>query len=107
MPSKQSWSKQVKDILGIPTVEAIVMFARENVFPHQDRFCYYNRHDLFCLETHTNCGHEGTNNGMKNCPSPVLPQNKLDRCIKTLDMKAKMKAANTSIMVCQKAKSTK
>jgi hypothetical protein len=100
-------SKQVKDILGIPTVEAIIAFARENVFPHEDRFCYYKRHDLFHLETHTNCGHEGTNNGMKNCSSPVLPQNKLDRCIKTLDMNAKMKAANTSIMLCQKANSTK
>jgi hypothetical protein len=46
-------------------------------------------------------------NGMKYCSSPVLPQNKLDHCIKTLDMNAKMKATNNSIMVCQKANSTK
>jgi hypothetical protein len=101
------WSKKVKDILGIPTVESIVMFARENLFPHEDRFCYYKCHDLFHLETHTNCGHEGTNNGMKKCSSPVLPQNKLDPCIKMLDMNAKMKVANTSIIVFQKANSTK
>jgi hypothetical protein len=81
-------SKQVRNILGIPTVQAIIIFAHENVFPHEDRFCYYKHHDLFHLETHTNCGHEGTNNGMKNCSSPVMPQNKLDQAINALDMTA-------------------
>jgi hypothetical protein len=31
-------STQVKDILGIPTVQAIIICVHENVFPHEDRF---------------------------------------------------------------------
>ena len=100
-------SSEVKEILGIVPVKAIIKFARENVFPCEDRMSYFKRHDLFHLETHTNCGHEGTNNGMKNCSSPVMPQNRLDRAVQTLNLNAQMKAGNTSIKVCRKANSKK
>ena len=100
-------SDQVKDLFGSGFVESVVQFVRVNVFPHEARFCYYKRHGLFHLETHTNCGHEGTNNGIKNCSSPVMPQNRLDRAIKTLNFNADIKALNTSIMVCQKTNSRK
>jgi hypothetical protein len=100
-------SYQVRDLFGSLFVEAVVCFVRENVFPHEERFCYYRRHSLFHLETHTNCGHEGTNNGVKNCSSPVMPQNRLDRAIKTLNLNAEVKAANTRIMVCYKSNSLK
>jgi hypothetical protein len=86
-------------------VESVVKIIRENVFLHEKRFCYYKRHALFHLETHTNCGHEGTNNGLKNCSSPVMPQNQLDQAIKTLNLNADVKALNTSIMVCHKSNS--
>ena len=95
-------SNQVKDLFGSIFVDSVVTFVRENVFPHEDRFCYYKRHALFHLETHTNCGHEGTNNGVKHCSSPVMPQNRLDRAIKTLNLNAEIKALNTNIMVCHK-----
>ena len=100
-------SHQVQDLLGSVSVQSIVSFVRENVFPHEDRFCYYKRHGLFHLETHTNCGHEGTNNGIKNCSSPVMPQNRLDTAIKTLNLNADVKAQNTQIMVCSKSNSKK
>lgn len=81
---------------------------RESVFPHEARFCYYHRHDLFHLEIHTNCGQEETNNGIKNHYSPVMPQNRLERAIKTLDLNATVKAKkNTSIMLCKKKNSWK
>jgi hypothetical protein len=60
-------STQVREVLGEVAADAIIKFARESVIPHEERMAYYKRHDLFHLETHTNCGHEGTNNGMKNC----------------------------------------
>jgi hypothetical protein len=88
--------------LGSEFGESVVEFVRENVFPHEHRFCYYKRHGLFHLETHTNCGHEGTNNGVKNCASPVMPQNRLDRAIQTLNFNADVKALNTQILVCNK-----
>jgi hypothetical protein len=100
-------SNQVKDLFGSCFVESVVLFVRENVFPHEHRFCYFKRHGLFHLETHTNCGHEGTNNGMKNCSSPVMPQNRLDRAIKTLNFSADIKALNASIMLCQKTNARK
>jgi hypothetical protein len=55
------------------------------------------------LKAHNNCGHErGTNNGMKNCSSPVMPQkNWIDRAIKTLNLNVEFTAKNTSIMVSQ------
>jgi hypothetical protein len=68
---------------------------------------YFKRHDLFHLETHTNCGHEGTNNGMKHCATPVMPQNRLDKAVQTLHLNATMKAGNKSIDVCRKLNSKK
>ena len=96
-------SNQVKDLFGLIFVESVVLFVRDNVFPHEERFCYFKRHALFHLETHTNCGQEGTNNGVKNCASPVMPQSRLDGSIKTLNLNAQIKAKNTSLMVCNKA----
>ena len=100
-------SNQVKHLFGEPFIQSVTRFVRENVFPHEDRLCYYHRHGLFHLEIHTNCGHEGTNNGVKNCASPVIPQNRLDGTIKTLNLNADVKAINTQIMGCQKATARK
>ena len=100
-------SKQVKDLFDSSFVNSVILFVRENVFPHEDRFCYYHRHGLFHLEIHTNCGQEGTNNGVKHNSAPVMPQNKLERTIKTLDFNATIKAKNTSIMLCQKTNKRK
>ncbi len=100
-------SYQVESLFGKDFIASVTRFVRENVFPHEDRFCYYHRHGLFHLEIHTNCGQEGTNNGVKNCSSPVMPQNRMDTCIKTLNMNADVKAANTQIMVCHKSNSRK
>jgi hypothetical protein len=95
-------SREVKEILGSVYVEAIINFARKNVLPQEDQMSYFKPHDLFHLETHTNCAHKGTNIGMKNCAAPVMPQNRLDRAVKTLHLNAEIKAANTSIKISQK-----
>jgi hypothetical protein len=100
-------SRQVREVLGCGVGDAIIKFARESVIPHEERMAYYERHDLFHLETHTNCGHEGTNNGMKHCATPVMPQNRLDKAVQTLHLNATMKAGNKSIDVCCKSNSKK
>jgi hypothetical protein len=66
-------SNQAKVFFGSAFVDSVVLFVWEKVFLHKDRICYFKRHGLFSLETHTNCGHEGTNNGVKHCSSPVMP----------------------------------
>jgi hypothetical protein len=87
-------SRQVREVLGSGVGEAIIKFARETVIPQEERMAYYKRHGLFHLEAHTNCGHEGTNNGMKHCATPVMPQNcLLDRAVQTLHLNATMKQA--------------
>jgi hypothetical protein len=99
---------EVKEILGSAYVETIIQFARENILPQEERMVYFKHHDLFHLETHTNCDHAGTNNGMKNSSAPVMPQNRLDRAVKMLHLNApEIKAANTSIKVCQRSNSKK
>jgi hypothetical protein len=90
-------SRDVKEILGSVYVEAIINFARKNLLPQEDRMSYFKRHDLFHLETHTNCANQGTNNGMKNCSAPVMPQNRSDQAVKTLHLNAEIKAANAKI----------
>jgi hypothetical protein len=100
-------SYQFRDLFGSVFVDAVVCFVRENVFTQEERFCYYKRHSLFHLKTHTNYGHEGTSNGVKNCSSPVMPQNCLDRAIKTLNLNADVKAVNSRIMICHNLNSKK
>ncbi len=100
-------SRQVGDILGMQVGESISKFARESVITAEERMADYKRHGLFHLETHTNCGHEGTNNGMKHCATPVMPQNRLDRAVQTLHLNATMKAGNSSIHLCHKSNSKK
>jgi hypothetical protein len=98
---------QVKELFGLIFVESVVLFVRENVFPHEECFCCFKRHALLHLETHTNCGQKGTNNGVKNSSSPVMPQSRLIQTIKTLNLDAKIKTKNTSIMVCSKTNRAK
>jgi hypothetical protein len=100
-------SRDVTEILRSVYVEAIIKFAPKNVLSQEDRMAYFKCHDLFHSETYTNCAHDGTNNGTKNCSTPVMPQNRLDWAVKTLHLNAEIKAANTSIKVCQKSNSKK
>jgi hypothetical protein len=101
-------SNQVQDLFGSGFVESVALFVEVNVFPHGDNFWYYKWHGLFHLESHTNCGHEGTNNGKKNCSDPVMLQkNQLDQAIKNLNINTDIKPLNTSIMVCHKTNSWK
>jgi hypothetical protein len=50
---------KVKDLFGSGFVDSVVTFVRGDIFPHEEIFCYYKRHSLFHLETHSNYGHEG------------------------------------------------
>jgi hypothetical protein len=79
--------------------DAMIKFARESVIPHEERMAYFKRHDLLHLETHRNCGHEGTNNGMKHCATPVMPQSRLDRAVQSLHLNATMKAEATKALM--------
>jgi hypothetical protein len=97
----------VAGTLDAETCKAILKFVRENVFPYQDRFCFYLRKHLFHLCAHTNCGMEGTNNGIKNSSTSVNPTDKLDRVVKTLHSNAEVKYQDTVIHLSEKLNSAK
>jgi hypothetical protein len=83
------------EIMGCGVVEAIIKIAQENVFPHAERMAYFKRHGWFHLQTHKNCGHhEGANNGMKHGSKLVMPQNRLDCAVQTVQLNAMLKAGN-------------
>ena len=100
-------SAPVVDVLGTGTVEAILSFLKVNVFPHEYRFCFYVRRAMFHLETHSNTSHEGTNNGLKNCAAPVMPQNSVERAVETLSFNADLKTRDTMIRLSDKRVSKK
>jgi hypothetical protein len=77
--------------------EGITEFVRDNVEPHESNFCFHKRRHIRHFDTYTNCGHEGTNNGLKSSAAPVLPQHSLDRCASILNQNAAMKSITKRI----------
>ena len=100
-------SQSVVNILGQDACGDIIEFARSKVIANKDHFVYYLRHSLFHLNIYTNCGHEGTNNGIKHCAAAVSPRNSVHKSVGTLNFNAKKKAKNTCIKMCSKSNSTK
>ena len=70
-----------KDILSEKGCKKIQELIHECVQPHLDHMCYYVKLIQYFLDEHTNYGQKGTHNGMKNCTSPVMPMQNLDRSV--------------------------
>ena len=100
-------SKSIVHLLGLDACGDIISFAKDKVLCNAEHFVYYKHHSPFHLEAHTNCGHEGTNNGIKHCAASVSPQNKLNTSVEILTFNAEIKAKNTSIEMCTKSNSRK
>ena len=93
-------SKDVLSLFGEEACNLIIKFVRENVLPHEENFCYYKRHGIFHLETNTNCGLEGLQNGTKHSSNPLRPSTKLDKAVRVLEKNSKIKAIDRSIAIC-------
>jgi len=100
--------RECKQILGINSPhEVLSKFYNEHVLPHIDRFLFYNRKDIYHLDSHTNCGIEGCQNGVKNSASPCTPLNRLDNSVYCNTMNAKVRMDNKMIDLSTKCHSTK
>ena len=97
----------VAELLGVDACEIIGKFVRENVLPHEENFCYYQRHTVFHLEANSNCGLEGIQNGTKHSSNPVRPSTSLEKAVRVLERNSNIKAIDRSISVCERANSTK
>ena len=80
-------------------VESITEFCRKSVFALERQTCYFHRRGIFHLESHCNSGHEGVNNGIKNCATPVQPSQKLDQATKTITKMQEMKGLRMAVEV--------
>ena len=100
-------SDDVNSVFGKEASKLILKFVRENVLPHEDHFCYYKRHGVFHLETNTNCGLEGLQNGIKNSSNPLRPSTKLEKAVRVLEKNSTIKAFDRSIAICDRVSSTK
>lgn len=98
---------ETKAILGEDAHDLINSFYLESVYPHLDHMCFYNRKNLYHMDQHTNCGHEGTNNGLKHCASPVHPQSRIDRSVEILRFNEEVKSGELMNEMCSKMNSTK
>ena len=74
-------SDGVISVFGEDTSKLILKFVQKNVLPHEDHFCSYKWHGVFHLETNTNCGLEGLQNGIKNSSNPLRPSSKLEKAV--------------------------
>ena len=62
---------------------------------------------MFHLETNSNCGLEGIQNGTKHSSDPVRPSTTLEKAVRVLERNSNIKAIDRSISVCERANSTK
>ena len=89
-------------ILGETAPDTIKIFYQEHVYPHLQKMCFYHRLRVNHLEEHTNCGHEGTNNGIKNSSAPVTPMDRVDKAVDTLSFNQEIKSQEIKNRMCQK-----
>jgi hypothetical protein len=77
-------SGPVKNVIGEIGVGSVKDFARRNVFPHEQRYCFYLRKHVRSYDVYTNTIHEGTNNSIKTGEHAVLPQHVVDKSAKIM-----------------------
>ena len=68
---------------------------------------FYKRKDIYHLDSHTNCGIEGCQNGVKNSASPCTPLNRLDNAVYRNTMNARIRIDDKIIGLSKKSNSSK
>ena len=63
--------------------------------------CHQTKLFWYFLDKHTNCGQEGTPNGKKNCASPLLPTQNLDRSVKINTFNEEVKNKEIMSQMCR------
>ena len=93
--------KDTKSTLKEEGCKCIQKFIHEHVYPHLDCMCHHTKLLWYFLDEHTNCGQEGTHNGKKNCASPLLPLQNLDRSVEVLTFNERVKYQELMINMCR------
>ena len=77
-------SVEIRSVFAEGAAEKILDFLRGSLFPVEQNFCFYVRKGIRHFEMYCNTGHEGTNNGIKNAATKVLPNHNTDKCTKIM-----------------------
>lgn len=72
----------VTNICDQASVDLLVQWIEVGVITHEEHYVFHTRVDLFALDSYTNCGIEGTHNGIKNSSIKVGKQDELHEYIK-------------------------
>ena len=70
-------TEYIRDNLGQLFIDNVTRFMNDSIIPQEPYFCFYRRKSTRHFEEYSNSPHEGTNNGLKHCASPVKPTHAL------------------------------
>lgn len=87
-------TKKIRDGLGQNFIDNVTAFVRKRVIPQEEYYCFYLRRDKRHFEEYSNSAHEGMNNAIKNCSSPVKPSHHLDHYMQILSRQGERSVAN-------------
>ena len=90
----------ITELIGDFTADKIHAFVREHVKPHESHYCFHLRRLVRHFSLHTNCGHEGENNGLKHCTGRVMPQHSLNNAVCALTWQAERGSQENNARIC-------
>ena len=96
----------VELLLGENFIKKLLEFLRKSIFALEDHWVYYPRHAIFHLETHSNCAHEGMNNGLKNSSISVGPQHSLNKATRQMSKQVELKSLHRIARASQEEPNT-
>ena len=101
-------SSYVTSRLGSVYSGSVLIYLKNVVEPLESTFCYYLKNRIRHYGAYSNCGHEGTNNAMKNCSAKVTPLNNIESSLKFLvkGSERNMLAKKTKLVVRKKNSDT-
>jgi len=86
-------SQEIREGLGQIFIHDVTKFVRESVLPQEAYYCFYLRKNSRHFDEYSNSSHEGTNNAMKNCSSPVKPSHNLEKSMTILSKQGERSVA--------------
>ena len=97
----------IYDNLGQTFIDNVSAFLNDSVIPQEPYFCFYLRKASRHFEEYSNSPHEGTNNGLKHCASPVKPTHALAQSMVILSKNGERNIAKKGRTYNQSNNSTK
>ena len=70
--------------LGSVFIGSVMLYLKKAVELLENSFCFYLKKTIRHYGAYINCGHEGSNNAIKNCASKVTPVHKIENALQII-----------------------